>query len=87
MRQICLKFVMTALVFATIAFAQQDGPYKVLKSARVGGEGGWDYIFADTVGRRLYILRGGSEGCGGDRYDCGSASRGRAPDGVRSRHA
>ena len=58
MRQICLKFVMTAMVFATIAFAQQDGPYKVLKSARVGGEGGWDYIFADTAGRRLYIPRG-----------------------------
>lgn len=61
MRQICLKFVMTALVFATIAFAQQDGPYKVLKSARVGGEGGWDYIFADTVGRRLYIPRGAAK--------------------------
>ena len=34
------------------------GPYKVLKTARVGGEGGWDYIFADTDGRRLYIPRG-----------------------------
>ena len=36
----------------------QDGPYKVLKTARVGGEGGWDYIYADTAGRRLYIPRG-----------------------------
>ena len=61
MRHICLKFVMTALVFATIAFAQQGEPYKVLKSARVGGEGGWDYIFADTVGRRLYIPRGAAK--------------------------
>jgi DNA-binding beta-propeller fold protein YncE len=26
--------------------------------ARVGGEGGWDYIYADAVGRRLYIPRG-----------------------------
>jgi hypothetical protein len=47
-------------------FAQQaqpastTGPYTVLKSARVGGEGGWDYIYADTAGRRLYIPRGGS---------------------------
>jgi DNA-binding beta-propeller fold protein YncE len=29
-----------------------------LKTARVGGEGGTDYIFADSVGRRLYITRG-----------------------------
>ena len=33
------------------------GPYRVLKTARVGGEGGTDYIFADSVGRRLYITR------------------------------
>jgi len=36
----------------------QDGKYKVLKTARVGGEGGWDYIYADSAGRRLYIPRG-----------------------------
>src|SRR5262249_22948620 len=35
------------------------GPYKVLKTARVGGEGGWDYIYADAAGRRLYIPRRG----------------------------
>lgn len=40
------------------ALIAQEGPYKVLKSARVGGEGGWDYIFADAAGRRLYIPRG-----------------------------
>jgi DNA-binding beta-propeller fold protein YncE len=33
------------------------GEYKVLKTARVGGEGGTDYIFADVVGRRIYITR------------------------------
>ena len=37
-----------------------DGPYKVIKAARVGGEGGTDYIYADVVGRRLYIPRGGA---------------------------
>ena len=37
-----------------------SGPYKVLKTARVGGEGGWDYIYADVAGRRLYIPRRGS---------------------------
>ena len=46
-----------------VAAAQQpstDTPYKVVKSARVGGEGGSDYIYADVSGRRLYIPRGGS---------------------------
>src|SRR5579864_7843163 len=38
------------------------GPYKVLKTAKVGGEGGYDYIFADVKGRRLYIPRGGPTG-------------------------
>jgi DNA-binding beta-propeller fold protein YncE len=52
-----------AVVIATAALpsAQQPsagGPYKVVKSARVGGEGGWDYIYADPDGRRLYIARG-----------------------------
>lgn len=44
-----------------IGFAWQSGdagPYKVLKAAKVGGEGGWDYIYADASGRRLYIPRG-----------------------------
>ena len=43
---------------AAMVVAQQAGPYKVLKTARVGGEGGWDYIYADVDGRRLYIPRG-----------------------------
>jgi DNA-binding beta-propeller fold protein YncE len=44
--------------YTTLALAQQDGPYTIVKTARVGGEGGWDYIFADAEGRRLYIPRG-----------------------------
>jgi DNA-binding beta-propeller fold protein YncE len=57
MRQSCFAFLAAAAVFAPLAIAQ-DGPYKVLKTAKVGGEGGWDYIYADTDGRRLYIPRG-----------------------------
>jgi DNA-binding beta-propeller fold protein YncE len=45
-----------ALAFGPHAHAQ-DGPYKILKTARVGGEGGWDYIYADSAGRKLYIPR------------------------------
>src|SRR5215475_8335476 len=52
-----------ALAFAMLPMngpAQESGPYKILKRARVGGEGGWDYIYADSAGRRLYIPRRGS---------------------------
>src|SRR5271165_954325 len=55
-----------AIVFVVPnASAQQPssaGPYKVLKTARVGGEGNWDYIYADAAGRRLYIPRRGGAG-------------------------
>ena len=53
------------LIAAVLLLSGQDtstGPYKVLKTARVGGEGGWDYIYADSSGRRLYIPRRGTEG-------------------------
>ena len=56
----------TALAIPTlVGFAQNpssSGPYKVLKTAKVGGEGGYDYIFADVKERRLYIPRGGQTG-------------------------
>src|SRR5262249_13927677 len=58
MRQLCLVLAVAIAVFAPTGLAQPAGPYKVLKTARVGGEGGWDYIYADTAGRRLYIPRG-----------------------------
>ena len=49
-------------IFATTGFAQQptaEGPYRVQKTAKVGGEGGFDYVYADVDGRRLYIARSG----------------------------
>ena len=60
MRQLCLALAVMIAAFAPLSRAQQPGPYKVLKSARVGGEGGWDYIYADVDGRRLYIPRRGN---------------------------
>ena len=52
--------VAAVVVGFALTSAQQpaSGPYKILKSARVGGEGGWDYIYADADARRLYIARG-----------------------------
>jgi DNA-binding beta-propeller fold protein YncE len=60
MRQVCFVLAAAAATLAPLVLAQPDGPYKVLKSARVGAEGGWDYIYADAAGRRLYIPRGAS---------------------------
>ncbi len=49
----------TALaIFTAISFAWQAGPYKVLKTVKTGGLGGFDYIYADVAARRLYIPRG-----------------------------
>ena len=58
MRQFGTILIATIAAFAPAGMAQQAGPYKVLQTAKVGGEGGWDYIFADAAGRRLYIPRG-----------------------------
>jgi hypothetical protein len=52
-------------MLASIGLAQQaatPGPYKVLKTAKVGGAGGFDYVFADSAGRRLYVPRSGPTG-------------------------
>src|SRR5262245_32802605 len=60
MRQICSIVTLAILTFASYGLARQAGPYKVLKRANVGGEGGWDYIYADVAGRRIYIPRRGT---------------------------
>jgi hypothetical protein len=46
--------------FALVGLAQQAGPYKVLKTAKVGGVGAFDYVYADADGRKLYIPRPGN---------------------------
>ena len=49
-------------IFASLGLAQQTmgaGPYKLLKTVKVGGTGGFDYVYADSAERRLYIPRSG----------------------------
>lgn len=58
MRRIGVMMAMAVLGTALAAQAPSGGPYKVLNTFNVGGEGGWDYIYADPAGRRLYIPRG-----------------------------
>lgn len=65
MRRSFFVFMLALLLAATVQAQSQSsssGPYKVLKTAKVGGEGGYDYIFADVSARRLYIPRGGQNG-------------------------
>jgi hypothetical protein len=52
--------IVVIAAFSCIALAQQDGPYKVLKTSKAGGTGGFDYVYADAAGRRLYIPRAGN---------------------------
>jgi hypothetical protein len=58
--------VSAALISLLLAAGAQQavpsGPYKVLKTAKVGGEGGFDYIAADVDARRLYVPRNGPMG-------------------------
>jgi DNA-binding beta-propeller fold protein YncE len=56
---------MLAAVVAMVPFsslAQPAGPYKVLQTLKVGGEGGFDYVYADDAGRKLYVPRSGPSG-------------------------
>src|SRR4051812_15464012 len=49
-------------IFAVTGLAVKrpaDGTYSLQKTAKVGGEGGFDYVYADSEGRRLYIARSG----------------------------
>lgn len=55
--------LLAAMVFA-IALSTQaqpaasNQPYKIIKTAKVGGAGGFDYVFADSSSRKLFIPRG-----------------------------
>ena len=49
-------------MFAVTGLAQQtpaEGPYRMQKATKVGGEGGFDYVYADADGRKLYVARSG----------------------------
>jgi DNA-binding beta-propeller fold protein YncE len=63
MRPFCLAFAVGTVIVTFLGMAQQAptaGPYKVLRTAKVGGTGGFDYVYADAIGRRLYIPRTGT---------------------------
>jgi len=62
MKRVSLVLVIAIAMLASTGLVLQSqtaGPYKVLKTAKVGGLGGFDYVYADADGRRLYIPRTG----------------------------
>lgn len=55
----CLLGVLLAAAAAHAArAAAAEPPYKFLKEIPIGGEGGWDYLYADSAGHRLYVTHG-----------------------------
>jgi hypothetical protein len=65
MKRFFMMSAVATLILASTGLAKQAssaGPYKILKAVKAGGEGGFDYIFADVEGRRLYTPRGGAAG-------------------------
>jgi sugar lactone lactonase YvrE len=53
-----LKLLAAALALAALSPAVAQ--YKIINTAKVGGDGGFDYVTADSVGRRLYVSRSGA---------------------------
>ena len=48
-----ISLVLAAIgISASVSFAQpaSSGPYRVLRTAKVGGTGGFDYVYADAAG-------------------------------------
>jgi YVTN family beta-propeller protein len=47
-----------ALVAASPAESTAQQPYRILDHWKLGGEGGWDYLIADSSAHRLYVTHG-----------------------------
>jgi DNA-binding beta-propeller fold protein YncE len=51
-----------AVALMAVQGVAQQWPYKVLSTTKVGGEGGFDYVYADSASRKLYVPRIGTDG-------------------------
>jgi len=47
-----------AVVLCAVLIAATPTGYHVLNEIHIGGEGGWDYLTADSAARRLYVSHG-----------------------------
>jgi DNA-binding beta-propeller fold protein YncE len=51
------KLLIFVPILVGLAVVATAADYKVVKTWKVGGDGGWDYLTADSVGHRLFIAR------------------------------
>src|SRR5215469_11216408 len=51
-----VRILIAALVYSPFAFAADPGLH-VIKTYKLGGEGGWDYLKMDSDSRHLFISR------------------------------
>jgi DNA-binding beta-propeller fold protein YncE len=58
--RIATVFLTALLPLAAAPLRAQDGPYKILNTVKVGGDGGFDYLTADPANRTLYVARSGA---------------------------
>src|SRR6516164_3099778 len=56
MKRIFAMFLAATVLAAVPMLAQKQ--YKVVNQIKLGGEGGWDYLYYDKDGQRLFITRG-----------------------------
>jgi DNA-binding beta-propeller fold protein YncE len=59
MKMLTIVRLFWVLLAATVALVPiaEGADYKVVKTWKLGGEGGWDYLTADSDGHRLFIAR------------------------------
>jgi DNA-binding beta-propeller fold protein YncE len=50
-------FTLIAVVTVFLAANARAADYKVVNTWKLGGDGGWDYLVADSAGHRLFIAR------------------------------
>jgi DNA-binding beta-propeller fold protein YncE len=55
-----MKYPIGIILLACLACGTSHAAdsYKIIKTSKVGGPGGWDYVYADADSRHLYIPRG-----------------------------
>ncbi|HXB52072.1 MAG TPA: hypothetical protein VNU69_04865, partial [Rhizomicrobium sp.] len=81
------KILLAALLLAVSHPALAEAPYKILRTVTVGGEGGFDYIVADSDGRRLYIARSGKTNPRLMAYDLDTLKQAGELDGISAHGA
>ena len=54
----CIHFLFLLTLIANFQLTAQTSNFHLIKKTVIGGEGGWDYLFADSNDRRLYVSHG-----------------------------